>query len=270
MRFCILLVAIIATACIYMACNKHTSQRPVAGQNKILSGWVDSANAGLATHLTLNEAQHVTKEESDNDIASYQFSGDIVIIREFNKEENRYVYEFVGKMDSNKRLLSGIATSSYISSTPDTVYHDFVYNGEGCLVKETRISDVTDTFLIKYEYEDKMLKKVLTYSNGTLFNTKEFTYYDNDLSCDLPDEFKFRKNINNLVGLSDQKPVKKIVSAGRNGKQRYILNYEYKMDRNGYAFQVIGRKGKKVSGVTTYYYNSTLNSSNVSVAVNRN
>lgn len=268
MRFCILLVAILAITFIYVSCNKHTIQKSTGNINKVLSGWEHSANSELRTQLSFDETRNVVKEETGNDISSYEFAGDSLIIREFNKEENRYVYEFKGKLNNQKRLVSGIATSSYITTTPDTVHHMFEYNKEGYLLTETRLSSSPDTFRIKYEYEDNVVKKAMTYSDSVLFNTKEFTYYDNDLSYSLPEETKFRKNINKLVGRSGQKLIKKIVSTGRNNKKRYILNYEYEMDANGYASKMISKNGKKVKGIISFYYGQAVNTSNMSVAAN--
>jgi len=235
--------------------------------NKVLNSWSYSTNPQLRTEFNFNEAQKVTTEETDSDISSYDFINDSVIIREFSKEEKRYVYEFKGRLDNQNKLISGTATSSYIPNTPDTVHHVFEYDKEGHLISEKRISFSSDTFRIGYEYEDDVVRKVSTYTSGILYNTKEFTYYDSDLSYDLPEETKFRRNINNLVGRSKQKLVKKVVSTGRNGKQKYILNYEYQMDENGYASRMISKKGKKVSGVTTFHYEPRLNDSKMSIVV---
>ena len=270
MRFCILLVAVLAITFIYVSCNKHTVQNYTGNINKVLSGWEHSTDPASRTQLSFDEGRNVIKEETGNDISSYQFVNDSLIIREFSKEENRYVYEFAGRLDNQKRLVSGIATSSYITSTPDTIQHFFEYNKEGFLVTEKRISASSDTFRIQYEYEANVVKKVLTYSDTVLYNTKEFTYYDNELSYTLPEETKFRKNINNLVGRSEHKLVKKIVSTGRNGRQKYMANYEYQMDANGYASKMISRKGKKIGAVMTFYYGEILNASNKTLAANIN
>lgn len=270
MRFCILLVAILAITFIYVSCNKHTIQKSTGDINKVVSGWAHSSNSGLRTELSFDQARNIVKEETDNDISTYQFVNDSIIIREFDKEENRCVYQFAGKIDSQKRLVRGIATSSYITTAPDTVHHFFEYNKEGYLLTETRRSSSSDTFLVRYEYEDIVMKKVTTFSNSTVYNTKEFTYYDNELSYSLPEETKFRKNLNNLVGHSNQKLVKKIVSTGKNGKEKYISNYEYQMDANGYASRMISRKGKKIGGVVTFYYGETVDPLNKAVAANNN
>ena len=269
MRFCLLLVAILAITFIYVSCSKHSIQKSTVTANKIVNGWSHSANPELRTQLSFDELQDVVREETDSDISTYQRLGDSVIIREFNKEENRCVYEFKGRLDNQKKLVSGIAISSYILNTPDTIRHMFEYDGEANLLSETQISSVSDTFVVKYEYEDKIVRKVSTYSNSILYNTKEFTYYDFDLPYDLPEEIKFRRNINHLVGRSAQKLVKSMVSTGRNGKQKYIQKYEYQMDETGYASRIIRRKGKKVSDITTFSYEERLNDSNVSIAVNR-
>ena len=266
MRFCLLLVAIFAITFIYVSCNKHIIQKSTVSVNKVLNGWSHSTNPQLRTELSFNEAQKVTKEETDSDISSYHFMNDSLIIREFNKDENRYVYEFKGKLDNQTRLISGTATSSYIPNTPDTVHHAFEYDKKGHLISEKRISSLSDTFRIDYEYEDDIVRKVSTYTNEILYNTKEFTYYDNDLSYDLPEETKFRRNINNLVGRSEQKLIKKVVSTGRSGKQKYILNYEYKMDESGYVSRMISKKGKKASGVMTFNFEPASNVSKMSIA----
>src|SRR5688500_2413475 len=181
MRFCLLLVAILAITFIYMSCNKHTIQKSSGNINRVLSGWSHSTNPELRTQFFFDETRNIVKEETENDISSYQFMQDSVIIREFNKEENRYVYEFMGKLDNQQRLVSGTATSSYFISAPDTVNHFFEYNKEGYLLAEMRLSSISDTFLIKYEYDDDMVKKVSTFQNSVLYNTKEFTYYGKDL-----------------------------------------------------------------------------------------
>lgn len=268
MRLCLLLVAILAITIIYVSCNKHTIQKSTVAVNKVLDGWSNSTNPQLHTDLSFNEAQKVTIEETDSDISSYHFVNDSVIIREFNKEEKRYVYEFKGRLDNQNKLISGTATSSYIPNTPDTVHHVFEYDTKGHIISEKRISSLSDTFRIGYEYEDDIVKKVSTYTNGVIYNTKEFTYYDNDLVYDLPEETKFRRNVNKLVGRNEQKLVKKVISTGRNGKQKYVLNYEYKMDEHGYVSRMISKKGKKVSGVMTFHYQPGIPDSKMTIALN--
>ena len=266
MRFCISLVAILAITFIYVSCNKHTIQKPVGISDRTLSGWSHSDDPQQRTQLTFDDSMQVVREETGNEISSYQFTKDSVIIREFHKDENRYVYEFKGRLDGKKRLLSGTAFSSYVTTAPDTVHQFFTYNKAGALSMEKRISNLTDTFVVTYEYEDNVVAKVKTYSNGQLYNTKEYTYYDDELSNGLPEEVKFRKNVNNLVGVAGHKLIRKITSIGGNGKEKYKLNYEYQMDGNGYASKMITKRGKKVSGVMTYFYVPTTNDLNKSLA----
>lgn len=258
MRFGICVIAVLAIAVIYMSCNKHTIQKPTSSCSKGLNGWSDSKDPSQRTQLSFDGQHHVVKEETPHDITSYEFNHDSVFIKEFNKEEDRYVSEFKGKLDNNRRLLSGVATSSYIPTSPDTVFHTFMYNNAGFLLTEKRVSSSSDTFLLQYEYANNLVKSVKTFTNGVLYNSKEFVYYnDNDFSYSLPEETKFKRNINNLVGLAGNKLIKTVVSTGRNGKQKYKLNYEYQMDANGYASKMISKKGRKVSGVVTYYYDNT-------------
>ncbi len=261
MRFAILVISFLAIGFIYIGCNKYSIQKPIPRPEKMVSGWMDSGNADDKTKYFFDQANHVTKEESGSEISSYEFLKDSVIIKEFSKDENRFVYEFRGRLDTNKSLVSGVANSSYITSAPDTVYHRFEYNKDGFLTWEERISTSSDSFSIEYEYEDNQLKKAFTYSNGELYNTKEFEYYQNDFTPGLPENFKFRKNINRLVGRSGEYLIKKIVSTGKSGKQRYILHYEYQKDADGYAYKVIGKKGKKTRTVVNYFYAPLSNSS---------
>jgi hypothetical protein len=266
MRFCISLVAIFAVMFIYVSCNKHTVPKSTGNINMTLSSWEHSSNPGFHTQLSFDEMHRIIKEETGSDISSYEFSTDSLTITELNKEENRYVYKFKGKLDNQKRLVSGVATSSYLPTAPDTVQHLFEYNKAGYLLTELRISSSSDTFRIKYEYEDNMVKKVSTYSDTILFNTKEFTYYDRELSCSLPQETKFRQNINNLVGRSEQHLVKQVISTGRKGKKKYILNYEYQVDKNGNATKVMTKSGKKTKTIVSYFYAHAADNSNTAVA----
>jgi hypothetical protein len=269
MRFSILLAAILAVTFIYVSCNKHTSQRSTTRtSDKVLSGWADSAQPALKTKLTFDGSNEIIREETANDYSTYEFSRDSITIREFSKEEDRLVYEFKGKLDSLKRLISGTATSCYIISAPDTVQHQYEYNAQGYLLSEKRISGAVDTFSIVYEYEENLVTKVSTYSNNVLYNTKEFTYYENEIRYSLPEEIKFRKNLNHLVGNSSNKLLKKTISMGKNGKQTYTVNHQYSFDPNGYASQMINKKGKKVSGVVNFYYGEKSSGIENSVAAN--
>ena len=261
MRFAISVMSFLTFGLIYIGCNRHSIQKPIPRPEKMVSGWVDSGNADDKTQYIFDQANHVTKEESASEISSYEFLEDSVIIKEFSKDENRFVYEFRGRLDTNKRLVSGIANSSYITTAPDTVYQCFEYNKEGFLAREERISASSDSFSIEYEYKDNQLKKAFTYSNGELYNTKEFEYYQTDFTPGLPENFKFRGNINRLVGRSSGHLVKKIVSKGKNGKQKYTIRYEYQKDPDGYAYKVIGKKGKKTRTVVNYFYAPLSNSS---------
>ena len=261
MRFIITIISFSALGFVYLGCNRYSIQKSITRPEKMVSGWMDSSNADDRTQYLFDHANHVTKEESANQISSYEFVKDSVIIREFNKDENRFVYEFRGRVDASNRLVSGIANSSYIPTAPDTVDHSFHYNKDGFLTKEERISTASDIFSIEYEYKDNQLNKVFTYSNGELYNTKEFEYYQSDFMPGLPEPFKFQKNINRLVGRSSEYLIKKIVSTGKNGKQKYILRYEYQKDPHGYAYKVIGKKGKKGRTVVNYFYAPLSNSS---------
>ena len=266
MRFCISLVAILAVTFIYVSCNRHSVQKPVANSNKILSGWSYTGKSDLDTRFTFNERNHVIKEETAHDISTYDLRGDSVIITEFSTDENRVVYEFKGRLDKKSRLVSGLAVSSYITTAPDTVEHMFQYNSNGFLSMEKRIAKSSDVFLVKYEYDEGVLSKVETFTNGHLFNTKKYQYYDEFLSYALPEETKFRKNVNNLVGLSGNRLVKKVISTGRNGKENYKLNFEYQVDQDGYAAKMISKKGKKANVVMTYLYDDVIAGVDQSVA----
>ena len=97
MRFCLLLVAILAITFIYVSCSKHSIQKTTVSVNKILIGWSHSANPELRTQLSFGPSQNVVREETDEYFSSYQLKNDSVTIREFSKEEDRCVYEFRGE-----------------------------------------------------------------------------------------------------------------------------------------------------------------------------
>ncbi len=60
--------------------------------------------------------------------------------------------------------------------------------------------------------------------------------------------------MNELVGNTSRHLVKKITFVARNGKLNYSFNFEYETDDEGLPLKLITRKGKKVSGATTYFY----------------
>ena len=267
MRLGILIISMMVFASIYIGCSRFTIQNSDTYSSYIVQGWIDSANPQLETRLTFDLVNpfdlvnHVTKEESGIEAVFYEYLRDSVIIKEFNKEESRFVYEFRGRLDSRGRLISGTATSSYVSTTPDTVQHFFEYNEDGFLSKETRLTNFTDSFVIKNEYDGKNLKQQLTYSGGVLYNTKDFEYYSHLLNPGLPEGFKFRNNLNNLVGRSGESLIKKITSIGKNSKKKYIQTYEYQNAGEGYTYTAIGKKNKKINSTTTYFYTPANHSS---------
>ena len=262
MKFMLLTVATVAFAVIYLACNRNTAQGSTI-QPVIVTGWKMDVSGNAS--FQFDRDQRVIKEETENDVTSYVFSNDSVSITEFNKSENREIYSFSGKLDSNNRIIGGRSIATYIPTSPDTIQHSFLYNSTGQLSEERKSFSTKSEYRIRYTYKSGELTTVATYMNGVLCNSKEITYYDGIPGYGIQEQLKFHKNINNLVGKSNQSIVKDITSFGPKGDKKYKLRYAFEKDRRGYPLKLISRKGKKIENTITFTYKSTFDDINQSL-----
>ncbi|NII23847.1 hypothetical protein HB364_02065 [Pseudoflavitalea sp. X16] len=238
----------------YVACRHMKVQHGTPVIRKNLVKWESKGDATASAQLTKDEQGRITGIENDTEINTFRYWSDSLMLLEHAKPETRVVYEFKGKLDNMGRLLSGVAIAAYADYNPDTVYHRFEYNATGGLVKEFRDYGKDGIYIITYEYKNGDVVKICTWYNNELYNTKELEYYADKKNLTGLEDFKFRKNINNLVGNTSRHLVKKITSVARGGKINYSFNYEYETDMEGLPVKLITKKGKKVSTVTTYFY----------------
>jgi YD repeat-containing protein len=239
----------------YMACSFMKAQHadPVIKRN--LVKW-ESTDAASSARLEKDPQGRISSLENNAEVNAFKFWADSTLLTEYSKTENRIVYEFKGKLDSAGKLMSGLAIASYSSWKPDTISHRFEYNAAGYLVKEFRDYGKAGTYTIVYEYEAGDAVKIYTWFNNELYNTKELEYYPQKDNLTGLEDFKFRRNVNNLTGNVSRHLVKKISSVARNGKLNYSFNYEYETDEAGLPLKLITKKGKKINSVTTYFYAS--------------
>lgn len=242
----------------YVACMRMKVQRVNPVIKKNLVKWESMGDSASSTRLVKDQQGRITSMENDVEVNSFHFLTDSVLLTEYSKAENRVVYAFKGRRDHAGKLISGMAVAAYAAYDPDTVLHRFEYNAGGYLVKEFRDYGKDGTYIIVYEYEGDDVIKISTWYNNELYNTKELQYYTGKDNLTGLEDFKFRKNINNLAGNTSRHLVKKITSVARNGKLNYSFDYEYETDEEGLPVKLIAKKGKKVNAVTTYFYASKI------------
>lgn len=238
----------------YIACKtiKSSNGNPVI--TKKLMRWENTSDPAATTTLLKDAQGRITNVETVLETDAFTFKKDSVELSEYLKAENRTVYTFKGKVDSTGKLTTGMAIVAYDSLSTDTVEHRFEYNAAGYLVKEYRNYGAGKLYTIQYEYKEGDAVKIETWYNKELFNTKELEYYNYRMNETGLEDFKFRKNMNQLAGNTSRHLVRKITSTGRHGKLNYTFNYEYETNEEGLLFKLISKKGKKVNAVTTYYY----------------
>ena len=253
-----LLIAGVAVLSImgYVACVRMKAQRVNPVIRKNLVKWESTGDSASSTRLVKDRQGRITSMENDMEINNFHFTPDSVLLTEYSKTENRVVYAFKGRRDHTGKLISGMAVAAYAVDDTDTVLHRFEYNDGGYLVKEFRDYGKDGTYIIVYEYEGGDVIRISTWYNNELYNTKEMQYYTEKDNLTGLEDFKFRKNINNLAGNTSRHLVKKITSMARNGKLNYSFDYEYETDEEGLPVKLIAKKGKKVNTVTTYFYAS--------------
>lgn len=239
---------------VYMACSRMTEQRSVPVIQKRLLRWEHSGDSNACMRLVMDKRGRVVRMENDAEINVFRYWKDSLELTELAKADQKLVYVFNGRLDSLGKLVSGTAIASYIPHDPDTVVHRFEYSADGYLVKEYRDYGQAGDYIITYTYDQGDAVKICTWYNDELYNTKELEYYPEHYNHTGIEDFKFRRNINQLAGFRSRHLVKRITSTARNGKLNYAFNYEYETDAAGLRLKSIARNGIKVSGVTTYYY----------------
>ncbi|MDF2187298.1 hypothetical protein [Paraflavitalea sp. CAU 1676] len=244
----------IASLAGYMACVKATAKQEIPVISKKLVSWESTGDSAATTRLAKDSLGRVVRVENESEVNTFQYKGDSLFISEYSKTESRIVYRFNGRVDSAGKLIGGRAIAAYGSFHPDTVGHRFEYNDRGYLSKEFRDYGEDGIYVIAYEYEGGDAVRISTWYNNELYNTKELEYYTDKHNQTGIEDFKFRRNVNNLAGHNSLHLVKKISSIARNGNLNYSFNYEYETDEEGLPVKLIAKKGKKVSTVTTYFY----------------
>lgn len=220
--------------------------------------WECSGDSTSFTRLVKDNEGRITTVENHEEINSFRFWEDSVLLTEYAKAGERIVYTFKGRLDSTRKLISGLAVATYNVYAPDTIQHHFQYNTGGYLIKEIRDYGKAGTYVIAYEYKGSDAVKIITWFNNERTNTKVLEYYKGKPNLTGLEDFKFRKNINNLTGNSSSHLVKQITSTAGNGKLNYAFTYEYETDPEGLPVKLIAKRGRKVSAVTTFYYTAKL------------
>lgn len=254
MKWLLMACGIVLSLTGYMACMRSKVQRENPVIQRSLVKWESTGDSASSTQLVKDSQGRITSMENKVELNRFQFSTDSILLTEYSKTDNRIVYAFKGKLDSAGKLIRGTAIVGYGAHGTDTVQHRFEYDNQGYLVKESRDYGKAGTYIITYLYEAGDAIRISTWYNNELYNTKELEYYTDKDNLTGLEDFKFRKNMNELVGNTSKHLVKKITSVARNGKLNYSFNFEYETDDEGLPLKLITRKGKKVSGVTTYFY----------------
>jgi hypothetical protein len=254
MKWLLMACGIVLSLTGYMACMRLKVQRINPVIQRSLVKWESTGDSASSTQLVKDGQGRITSIENNTELNRFQFSTDSILLTEYSKTDNRIVYAFKGRLDSAGKLTSGTAIVGYAAHGTDTVLHRFEYNDQGYLVKELRDYGKAGTYIIGYTYEGGDVIRISTWYNYELYNTKELEYYTQKENLTGLEDFKFRKNMSQLVGNTSRHLVKKITSTARNGKLNYSFNFEYETDDEGLPLKLITRKGKKVSVVTSYFY----------------
>lgn len=230
-----------ATAIFLNACHKDdsTPTPPVTKTGKLL---ISTTYSGVFQPVTLKyDAQgRLVQVEDDEDRDTYTFKGDSVFIKEFRKTENRYVYDFKGKMDAKGRIISGKASASYVINSPYVATFAFEYDAQGYMVKQ--ITDRSDQYDYVYEYthQNGDMVKSRVYLNGALQYGADYEYYTDMANKTGLEGNKFYGYQNGLTGTPSQHLMKKATGINDKGESGWTAGYTYQLDADGYPASAKG------------------------------
>lgn len=228
---------LLAAALLLNACHKEDepiSSNPGETKTKLLTGLRYSQEKFQPLDLDYDSKGRVKLVEDNEDRDTYEFRGDSVFIKEFRKTDNRYVFDFKGKMDAKGRVISGKASVSYLVHAPYTATYSFEYDAQGYQTKEICLRSDNQNYEYRYEHENGDLVKQRAYLNGQLEYGADYTYYP-DLPNNSGIEFnKFYSCPNGLSGTPSQHLMKSATGINSEGQSGWHFEYSYQMGIDKY------------------------------------
>lgn len=172
--------------------------------------------------------------DEGEDSTNIVFKSDSVFIKEFRKAENRFVFDFKGKMDNKGRVVSGQAQVSYNINFPHVANYSFQYNIDGYMTNQLiKRSNNTDTEYF-YTYQNGDLKEMRVYRDGLIDFSIQYDYHLNMTDKTGVEMNKFYPGHNGLSGKTNKHLVKMVKGMMSNGTVSWTQAMTFHLDAKGY------------------------------------
>lgn len=219
---------------ILASCKKDRLENPAQTSGKKLTAVTYSGTFSNSS-IQYDNTGRVVKVENDYSRVTYEFNGNTVLYKNFEKSENRYVGEVTGTLDNKGRMTSGTGSYSYDINHPYTSQLSFEYDASGYLSKETMNNSNGQTYVYEYTTSDGDVTTIKSSLNGQLQFIEDYEYFS-----DKPDKTNLEYNkfdwyTNGLFGKTNQHLLKSGMGKLPNANNPSWTNtYSYEMDTDGY------------------------------------
>lgn len=219
----------------FAACKKDDQQQPDPVQPGAAKKLIKFSYQGVdiaPLELEYDAKGRVIRMNDGEDASTVSYSGNQVQIKEIRETENREVFNFTGKLNSNGWVTEGNGVSSY-NGIPRNVQYVFEYDAAGYMTRKTANYNQGESI---YDYH-------YTYKNGDMATMDVFVngVYDYGGAWEYDENTQDRNGLNwehlNVASTFTGKTNKHLATkytGFRDGKVSWYANYVYGFDANGY------------------------------------
>ncbi len=163
-----ILIFAFALITLFSACKKDDSIVIPAPVSKKLTGITYENNQFAPESIEYDAQGRISRYVGSEDILTYTYKNNEVVITEWRVTDNREVFSFKGQLNAAGNITKGSGTSSYNAGTNQTVDYTFEYNASGNMVKKTQnINQGTSIYVFDYIFNGSGdMTEVKVYLNG--------------------------------------------------------------------------------------------------------
>jgi len=231
-------LVVLAVFLSFVACKKDDSTLPTdivptPTKEKKMMGFTYENDKYAPLSIQYDAQGRVSVFDEGEDVATIKYEGTEVKINETRKAENREVFSFTGKLNTQGLMVEGSGKSEYNKGQIRPVKYTFEYNSDGYMTRKVQSYDNGATV---YEY-------IYAYTNGNLtsfkVNTNGTYEYGGEWEYDLTKTNKININWehfnpgNTFTGKTSKNMFTKYTGK-RPGTQDWFSTHQYEYDNDGY------------------------------------
>ncbi len=223
------------------SCKKQSADPAPVATAKKLQHIATSGSAGATNQSFTYDAQgRLIKEEDEDGTKTFQFGNNAVLIKDFNKLENRLAAVITGTTDNAGRITSYTGISFGSNNSQTSITGQFTYDANGYITQYKKIS-ANEVYSYDFVVTDGDYTSLTVHLNGMGGYTRTTGFTDKKalsvVDRNIPGSFYYN---NGLFGKSNTHLAKEEQYLASGALIPFLKSsFSYTMDSDGYVQTII-------------------------------